>query len=107
MSVEIEIDPVPKPRMVKSDAWAQRPIVLNYWRFKDEINLLANKQNFILGEAYKVVFTIKMPDSWSKKKKKEYDGLPHQSRPDLDNLVKSINDCLSPEEDYQRGEEND
>ena len=38
-----------------------------------------------------------MPKSWSKKKKAEMDGKPHQSRPDLDNMVKSL-DALVAED---------
>ena len=41
-----------------------------------------------------VKFTIKMPDSWSKKKKEEMFDKPHQQKPDNSNLLKSIEDML-------------
>ena len=40
-----------------------------------------------------------MPVSWSKKKKDKMRGQPMQSRPDIDNLQKSILDSLFPDED--------
>jgi Holliday junction resolvase RusA-like endonuclease len=38
---------------------------------------------------------IKMPKSWSKKKKAEMWGNPHTSKPDIDNLVKAVLDALN------------
>lgn len=35
-----------------------------------------------------------MPKSWSIKKKKELEGAPHRSKPDIDNLLKAIYDSL-------------
>jgi Holliday junction resolvase RusA-like endonuclease len=40
-----------------------------------------------------------MPDSWSKKKRVAMCGNPHQSRPDLDNLLKGLADAVYPEDD--------
>lgn len=31
-----------------------------------------------------------MPPSWSEKKRREMEGKPHQQKPDLDNLLKSL-----------------
>ena len=39
-----------------------------------------------------------MPKSSSKKKKKEMNGNPHQSRPDVDNIMKGLMDCLFQED---------
>jgi len=96
--IEIKIDPVPKPRMTRSDSWKHRPTVDRYYGFKDELVLACNKIGFKLPDKYKVEFFIKMSDSWSKKKKKEFEGKPHQQKPDLDNLVKAIQDCLVKED---------
>jgi len=35
--MKIKINPLPKPRMVKSDAWRKRPCVVKYWQYKDEL----------------------------------------------------------------------
>ena len=41
-----------------------------------------------------VTFVLPMPKSWSKKKRAEMNGKPHQGKPDLDNLMKSLMDAL-------------
>ena len=92
------INPMPKPRMVKSDAWKKRPIVLKYWAYKDELNLYNNDFEIKNGMSYQ--FVIKMPNTWPKKKKAAMDGQPHIQRPDLDNLIKALWDCLMPEDSH-------
>lgn len=84
------IQPIPKPRMTRNSSWRYK----DYWAFKEAVALMARAKKFSLKDEYSVVFTIMMPDSWSNKKKAEYDGSPHKQRPDLDNLVKAIQDCL-------------
>jgi len=96
--ISIKLDPVPKPRMSGSDRWKHRPIVDRYFRFKDALVALCNLSNFELGDSYKVEFLIAMPKSWNAKKKNTYQGTPHRQRPDLDNLLKAINDCLLTED---------
>jgi Holliday junction resolvase RusA-like endonuclease len=83
-----------KPRLCRSDAWKKRPCVMKYWTFKDEINRQAEKQNFVLGDVLFMQFVIKMPNSWSKKKQEQMHGKPHQNKPDLDNCIKGVWDCL-------------
>ncbi len=95
---EFLIAPVAKPRMTRSDVWKKRPCVMKYWSFKDRLVIAAKAQGFVLGDRYGVVFYIEMPGSWSEKKRKLYDGKPHQQKPDLDNLIKSVNDCLKSED---------
>jgi len=95
---EFNGDPVAKPRMTQADRWKKRPVVEKYWKFKDAIKKQAKDQAFTLGQAYKVRFTIALPKSMSMKQKKAMIGKPHKSRPDLDNLIKSLNDCLMDED---------
>lgn len=47
-----------------------------------------------------IVFYIPCPRTWSKKKKKQYHGMLHQSTPDLDNLTKAMMDSLLAEDKY-------
>jgi Holliday junction resolvase RusA-like endonuclease len=42
-----------------------------------------------------VTFTMPMPKSWSKKKKRELLGTPHLDRPDASNLLKFYEDCFN------------
>jgi len=90
--------PVAKPRMTQADRWKKRPIVEKYWTFKDNIVRQAKKQNFVLGRAYKVTFYIPLPKSISKKEKEKRLGKAHLIRPDLDNMLKSLNDTLMSED---------
>lgn len=90
--------PVAKPRMVRSDKYKRRPVVMNYWAFKDRIIRQAKEKGFKLANAYMVTFVMPMPESLSEKKKQEYDGKPHQVRPDVDNMLKAVNDCLLSED---------
>lgn len=76
--------------MVKSDAWRKRPAVLKYWAFKDLAALcgaakLPASPGIVLMEV-----TVAMPKSWSKKRKAEMLGKPHQQKPDADNFLKSL-----------------
>lgn len=95
----VDIDPMGKPRMTKADAWKGRDVVNRYWKFKDDLVKAAKEQRFLLNNAYHVVFYIAMPASWSKKKKAEMKFTHHEAKPDIDNLIKSVNDCLLPESD--------
>ena len=89
----IVIDPVAKPRMIKSDNWKKRKCVEKYWAYKDELN--AKLKGFVFPDSnYWIVFYIPMPKSWSKKKKKLMMNRPHQQTPDKDNLEKAFLDCL-------------
>lgn len=100
-----DIIPVPAPRMTKRDTFfldpnhadpkkRQRKCVTQYFSFKTELQLQANKMNFELGKYYEVVFIIPMPDSWSKKKKESMNGMTCETTPDTDNLLKALKDTL-------------
>lgn len=41
-----------------------------------------------------------MPKSWSAKKRELMDGMPHQQRPDVDNILKSLMDALCEDDSY-------
>ena len=38
------------------------------------------------------------PKSWSKKKRLDMVGECHMSKPDLDNMIKSVGDCLKKDD---------
>jgi Holliday junction resolvase RusA-like endonuclease len=90
-----EIVPVPKPRMTQRDKWKPRPRVERYRTFCDQARAL--EINLPLSGAH-IVFVLPMPRSWSKKKRAEYLGRPHQSKPDLDNMIKALADALHKED---------
>lgn len=88
--------------MVRSDKWKKRPATDSYWAFKDELKLKANTKGLktLPGDIDIIQFIVPMPDSWPEKKKKEYDGMPHLQRPDLDNFLKGLQDCLCTEDSH-------
>jgi len=85
--------------MTRRDIWSKRPCVVGYFRFKDSLLKLAKSKKFKLGDKYRVEFLMPMPASWSERKRKLMLSKPHQCRPDLDNLLKSVNDCLMASDD--------
>ena len=102
MIYTFDISPVSKPRMVRSDKWKKRTATDSYWAFKAELKLKANLAGLktlppILDS---VLFIVPMPDSWSERKKKSLDGMPHTQRPDLDNFLKGLQDCLCSEDSH-------
>tara|TARA_R100000655_G_C3000062_1_gene194263 strand:+ start:12726 stop:13118 length:393 start_codon:yes stop_codon:yes gene_type:complete len=100
MRIDFNINPCPKPRMTRADKWKKRPIVLKYWSFCNELQLLANKYKYKPGEVVDLIFYIPMPKSWSKKKKLSMLGKPHKAKPDIDNLAKAFLDALLHEDSY-------
>ena len=83
--------------MTRADKWKKRPAVVAYW---DYCNKLKECYTDEFPECVGLVFFIKMPDSWSKKKKSEMNHKPHQSRPDVDNFIKGVFDALCEEDSY-------
>lgn len=96
--VEFQILPIPKPRMTQRDKWKKRPIVERYYRYKDELNRQAKIAGFKLPDKYVIEFHLKIPEYWSKKRKNQLIGAPHQQKPDLDNLIKAFQDALECED---------
>ena len=91
------ITPCPKPRQTRSDKWKQRPCVMRYRAFADEVRL----HNVVIQESGNhVVFHMPMPKSWSKKKKLEMIGMPHQQKPDWDNLAKALCDAVHSDDSF-------
>ena len=84
------ITPVPKPRQTRSDKWKQRPCVMRYRAFADEVR----SHGIEINDTTKMTFVLPMPKSWSKKRRLEMFGEPHRQKPDIDNLAKAILDSV-------------
>ena len=91
-NIIIHIEPNTKPRMTRADKWKKRPCVLQYRAFCDELRLKTG--SFKISDSYKIVFYLSMPKAWSQKKKDLMRGQAHRNTPDLDNLLKAVNDAL-------------
>ncbi len=88
-------DPIGKPRQTQSDKWKKRPSVMRYRAYADKMREQGAKIGYMPNpNVLNAEFHIKMPESWSEKKKNEMLGKPHTSKPDLDNLEKSIGDIF-------------
>lgn len=99
--MRLPVVPIGKPRMTQRDRWAKRPAVVRYHAYCDllreewrQLTKLEVPENLF------IIFTIPMPISWSKKKKVEMNGKPHQQRPDIDNLCKAFMDALCDDDSY-------
>lgn len=97
MKKVFNIIPVAKPRMTQRDKWQKRDCVMRYRQFKDEVRLLGVK---VPESDYHITFYIPMPQSWSEKKKRSWNGTPHQQRPDKDNLEKALLDALFSDDSH-------
>lgn len=88
---KIKVKPMGAPRMTRRDKWKKRPVILRYHAFRDIVRLSGAKMTE--GDS-SLEFHIPMAKSWSKKKKEQMNGQPHQQKPDKDNLEKALLDAL-------------
>jgi len=91
------ITPIPKPRMTQRDKWKQRPSVMRYRAFKDQVR---DHRVTLPTSGAHIIFHIPMPKSWSKKKRRDMRGQGHQQTPDLDNLLKALKDALFDDDSH-------
>lgn len=70
-----------------------------YNNYKINLGAEAKSKGFVFPPVgASITFFVPVPPSWSKKKKKLYHGTFHQSKPDLDNLLKALMDSLMAED---------
>lgn len=91
------IDPMPKPRMTQSDKWKQRPCVMKYRAFKDEVRRLGIT---VPESGAHITFYIPMPKSWPKRKRALTAGRHHKGTPDVDNLAKGLLDAIFKDDSH-------
>jgi Holliday junction resolvase RusA-like endonuclease len=100
-----DVVPMGGVRMSQSDRWKtnpnhvdpkkrQRKVVTQYFAFKNVLTLQANQMGYELGKYIDALFLIPMPTTWSNKKKEKMNGMPCESKPDTDNLLKAVCDSL-------------
>ena len=104
-----DIIPMGAVRMTISDKWKtnpnhvdpkkrQRKAVCQYFNFKNVLTIQAIQMGYKLGKCLEAVYFIPMPDSWSNKKKEKMNGMPHESKPDTDNITKGVKDALKKDD---------
>tara|TARA_R110000868_G_scaffold4085_6_gene24897 strand:- start:1276 stop:1659 length:384 start_codon:yes stop_codon:yes gene_type:complete len=101
MEYEFNLTPIGKPRMTQRDKWLNPPreAILKYRLSKQAMETYAMMTKFSLKDKLECVFHLPMPESWSGKKKERMALTPHQSKPDLDNILKFVMDVLLPQSD--------
>ena len=92
-----DITPIGKPRMTQRDRWHKRPATAAYWSYKAQVRLLGIE---LPESGYHITFVIPMPQRWSKKKRAQPAGPPHQQKPDKDNLEKALLDAVFDEDSH-------
>ncbi len=97
MNIIIHGPPVPKPRMTQRDKWKQRPCVMEFFVWRDVVQATVNGR---LDDhtRLRVEFFLPFPRSMTKKHRADLLATPHHQKPDLDNLVKALMDCLFVED---------
>lgn len=96
-----EINPFPAVR-VNWKCWRFTIRALDYHSKIKDLRGLIQKGEYSIEEIlkaliewnYRLEFIIKMPDSWTKKKKQELSGQPHRQTPDIDNIFKAFTDTI-------------
>lgn len=96
--VKLDVVPMGKPRMTQRDRWKQRPVVLRYHTYCDELRL--RLPGYELPPHLYISFYIPMPPSWSKKKRETMNEQPHQQKPDIDNLAKAFMDAFKSDDSH-------
>jgi len=82
----------PRPRVTQNGTYNDS----DYTKWKNGLKLLAKSKikKQIEGEVYlQIEFFYEIPKSWTKKKKENAKW--HTSKPDIDNLIKSVMDSLN------------
>jgi Holliday junction resolvase RusA-like endonuclease len=70
-----------------------------YNNYKLDLGAESKSKGFVMPPiGCSITFFIPCPRTWSKKKKKLHHGRYHQSKPDLDNLLKAFLDALMTED---------
>ena len=82
------ITPQPAPRIGPSK-WSKS--AKRYYKYKDDLRLL---NVYFPPRGARIIFTLPMPKSWSRKKRMQMCGKPHESKPDLKNLIAALEDAI-------------
>jgi Holliday junction resolvase RusA-like endonuclease len=83
-------------RKTSSDRWKKRKCVTEEYAFRDELRRCC--ELFQVDETIYLDIHIKMPKSYSEKKKRLLNNTKHEEKPDWDNIAKCIQDTLAKED---------
>jgi len=69
---------------------------MRYRAFADEVRL----KGVTVESGDHITFVMPMPKSWSEKKKTSMLAMPHQQKPDWDNLAKALCDAVHADDSH-------
>lgn len=95
-----DITPLPAPRMVASDKWAKRSVVLHYYDYCNALRDMCEKAGYVLSNPLNIIFIMPMPASFRQRKRKDMYLKPHKKRPDRDNLLKAFQDSFGKDDSH-------
>ena len=93
--------PIGKPRMTQRDKWMKRECVMAYRAWADTARAAAKQAGFVPRNGpicLQANFFLPVPASLSAKKAAALAGQVHLTKPDLSNLLKSLEDALFPQD---------
>lgn len=107
--MEYMINPFPAVR-VNWKRWVFTPRAKTYHSNMNTLRDCIKQWEYTIDEVvnalifwkYSLIFIIKMPETWSKKKKEDMNWRPHRQSPDTDNLFKAFTDTV-----FYKHEKND
>lgn len=96
IKIEVEGDPIPLARARAGKNRFYDPQYIAKRNFASEV-IAQTKMDKVIDTqlAFDIIFVIKEPKSWSKKKKAKFLDQPHTQTPDIDNLIKFVFDALN------------
>jgi Holliday junction resolvase RusA-like endonuclease len=96
LKIEIEGDPIPlaRARGARSGFYDPQHIAKRNFAI-DVLSKIPRDKLIETPISFDLIFVIKMPKSWSLKKRAKILDSPHAQTPDIDNLVKFIFDALN------------
>ncbi len=96
MKTTIPVVMMGKPRMTRRDVWLNppRPAIAKYRILQADIEEFTLKSKYTLPDAFTVDIYLPMSESWSNKRKAALNGTYHQFKPDVDNVLKALMDCM-------------
>jgi len=96
IKIEIDADPIPLQRARGTRKGFYDPQHIAKRNFAlDVMSKIPRAKLIDTPISFDMTFVIKMPKSWSAKKRAKFLNQPHIVRPDVDNLVKFIFDALN------------
>jgi Holliday junction resolvase RusA-like endonuclease len=99
----IEIEPMGAPRVTRNSRWGNKKVegaIERYDVLKAKIKGDCALLGYKLSGKLTVRFELTMPKSWSKKDRDLHRGRPHQSKPDLDNMIKAVMDAFGADDSH-------